>query len=115
MKNIIQNGKVEMIRNHSKIDVIFKDGVPYAEIYDCWAAEIMEVQIDIESLETVEDYPYYISIDVFSIDTFSPATFRRYHKTLEEAEEDMQKFKVGEDFFDDMEIKAVNGPFEAEK
>lgn len=115
MKNLIQNGKMEMIRNHSKLDVIFKEGVPYAEIYDCWAAEVIEVQLDIESLESVEDYPYYISIDVFAIDTLSHATFRRYYKTFEEAEEDQQRFKVGEDYFDDMEIKAVTGPFEAEK
>ena len=112
MKNkAMQNGTKMMVMGHSKFQVEFKDGIPYATLYDCWADAHETAKLNIDCLEEAEDYPYYIEIVTFSFNAMAEIVFKRYHKTEFEANEDKEKFVVGEDYLDDIEIKAVKGPF----
>ena len=107
----LQNGLKEVIRNHSKITVEFNDGIPYLSVYDSWEGDFIKLELDIESLEEVEEYPYFIEIDAFSYDAMSRMLFKRYYKNVEEATEDMEKFKVNSEYLDEIVIKNVKGPF----
>lgn len=112
MKKIaMQNGTKEMIHDHTRIRVEFKDGIPYVTFQDERTGELIAFKLDIESLEEVEKYPYYIEIDCFSYEELVMQCYKRYHKTMSEASEDMKKFRAGEDYLDDIEIRAVKGPF----
>ena len=107
----LQNGLKEVIRNHSKITVEFNEGVPYLSVYDSWEGDFIKLELDIESLEEVMEYPYYIEIDTYSYDTMSRMLFKRYYKTEADAIKDMAKFEVGSEYLDDIVIKNVKGPF----
>ena len=112
-KMAMQNGTKEMIRNNIKVRVEFKNGVPHMKFRDSWLDEVFDVEVNLESLEEVEKYPYRIEIEAFSVDAMKLQRFTRYHKTESDAALDLKKFKVGDEYLDDVVIKNVKGPFRA--
>lgn len=112
MKSVnTQNGFKEVIRNHSKITVEFDAGVPYLSVYDSWEGDFIKLELDMESLEEVTEYPFYIEIETYSYDAMSRMLFKRYYKTEADAIKDMSKFEIDSEYLDDNVIKKVKGPF----
>lgn len=107
----IQDGVKEVIWKHSKINISYKKGVPFLTRYDDFEARFVDVSLKEEEIGDVDDYPYYIEITTFSYLEMCAVLFSRYYKTEEEALEEKERFKKGDEYLPDIEIKRVKGPY----
>ena len=110
----MENGIKLMIYKNRKVYVNFRDGIPYISVKESFDGETIQIPIDSNLLENVEEYRYFIEIEVFSSEYMAARTYKFFYKSESDANEAAKKYKyaVGKEFFDDEIIRKVLGPLE---